>query len=193
MVLHWAQNIKSHEQRKYIAQQLRGSAPPIALTYVIVCKDSMRPGPTALTDHAMMYNYAVRRLLERVSWYVDARHGEAILTFAHIRRFPYDRLFSYLVALQRTNTRIKWEALRFPPRLKGQSDARLLQVADIAAGCLSAAMTPDQFDNIESAYLEEIAPLIYTRPPGDVRSYGLNVVGDPVVLQGFPWWGRLNV
>ena len=185
-VLHWSENITKHDQRKHAARMLGRC--PVTLTYVIVDKDHLRKTGTALTDQAMMYGYAVRRLIERISWYVDSRYGESILTFAHIKRFPYERLDRYLQLLRTSDTNIRWQAFRGKPRIEQQSKIEMLQMADLAAGCLSAAMTHDKYGDVEPGYLDRIQHLIYRRPPGDVRSYGLNVIGNKSCLERYNWW-----
>lgn len=92
-VLHWAQNVKQHSQRKLVARTI--AAAPLTLTNVVVMKSALIGSGTALSDPVAQYNYAVRRLLERVSWFVDESGGEAIVTFAHIRRFPYVKLHGF--------------------------------------------------------------------------------------------------
>ncbi len=90
-VLHWSDNIRRHDQRKYVASAL-GALDFVRIAYVVVDKARLRAGASGLSDHSRMYNYAIRRLLERISWFVDACGGEAIVTFAHVRRFPYEKL-----------------------------------------------------------------------------------------------------
>jgi hypothetical protein len=75
-VLHWAENVKQHSQRKFVARQL--AAMPAVISNVIVLKQAMIGSGTALSDASTMYNYAIRRLLERVSWHVDDRGGERL-------------------------------------------------------------------------------------------------------------------
>jgi Protein of unknown function (DUF3800) len=88
--LHWAENVKAHSARKFVAGQLAGA--PMAVTNVAVIKESMMGSGTGLADAHQQYNYAVRRLLERVSWYVDERGGEAIVTLRRPERRHLVRL-----------------------------------------------------------------------------------------------------
>jgi hypothetical protein len=192
-VLHFAENIKKHDQRKHVARLL-GELDYVRVSFVIVDKLGLRSAGS-LPDHTRMYNYAVRRLLERTSWYIDDAGGEAIVTFAHIRRFPYATLTSYLAMLRTRQTQIRWRALRGDPRIDQQGKVELLQVADIVAGCLGAAITADRFGAYEPAYLERLRSLIYTRPPGRITSYGMNIVGDSSAPHSFtdrlPWWSTV--
>lgn len=186
-VLHWSKNVTVHAQRKLVARELGGLG--VTFSYVIVDKEPIRKTPASgLRDHSAMYNYALRRLLERVSWYVDSQHGEAILTFAHVRRFPYANLNNYLRTLRTSKTTIRWQAIRGQPRISTPEQTELLQIADLANGCLSSAIWPDPYGDVEGSYLREITDRIYARPPGHICSYGLNIVGDRNFIESQPWW-----
>jgi Protein of unknown function (DUF3800) len=124
-----------------------------------------------------MYLWALRLLLERVSWYVRGHgDGEAIVTFAHIRRFKTRKLHEYREALKRHDTRIHWPAFDAHPfRIDQPGRIELLQLADTAASALFRAVEPDDFDNREPRYLKELQPVLYRGYPGNVVSYGLKV------------------
>ncbi|MDP8930557.1 MAG: DUF3800 domain-containing protein [Actinomycetota bacterium] len=189
-LLHWSKNLKEHSPRKLVARTIGAS--DVALTAVIVHKSCLVNAGSALGDPAKQYNYAVRRLLERVTWYVDRRDGEAILTFAHVRRFPYDELEDYLRHLRNSATEIKWRALR-RVRINQPKKIRLLQMADLVAGCIYAAVRTDKFGDYEPAYLREIAPRLWTGPTGKLHTYGLHFVGAGgcACAQTYPWWTEL--
>jgi hypothetical protein len=186
-VLHWSENIRAHPARKFVSTEIAPA--PITISSVVVNKQSLIGTGTALSDPAKQYNYAVRRLLERVSWCVDELNGEAIVTFAHIRRFPYEKLHSYLELLKTLGSEIRWPAIR-KVRIDQPIRKPLLQVADITAGCTHSAFRRDQFGDHEAGYLMALAPRIYTRPPGHVSSYGMNLIGINGREAPFPWWSE---
>lgn len=185
-VLHWAKNIKDHSQRKLVAAEI--ATLPMTLTNVVVLKPSLMGSGTGISDATRMYNYALRRLLERISWCVDDRGGEAILTFAHVKNFPYARLEAYLSRLEAMPTQIRWAAFRGKPRIDQPARVRPLQMADLAAGALGTALRPDRYGQYELTYLREIFPLIYMRRRGKVESYGVNIVGANGCMNAYPWW-----
>ena len=80
----------SHQSRLHLAQSL-GRIPYLTITNVIVCKREL---PRAMADVDAAYLYTLRYLLERVSWYVDERGGQAYVTFAHIDRFRIEINFT---------------------------------------------------------------------------------------------------
>ena len=184
--LHWAENVKTHPQRKHVARTL--AALDMTIASVVVFKAPLIGSGSALSDPASMYNYAVRRLLERISWFVDEAGGEATVTFAHIKNFPYPRLKAYIELLRESTTTIRWRAFTGNPKIDQPTRIRPLQVADLVAGAFGSALRPDDFGDFESSYLLELAPRIYIRGRGRVTSYGFNAVGDPQHLTAFPWW-----
>lgn len=186
-VLHWAQNIQNHSQRKHVAKTISGA--PLTLLYVIVDKASLRTS-SGLHDHERLYNYAVRRLIERLSWYIRDEKAEAIVTFARIRNFKYASLETYIYYLRSSPNSIHWKSFKDLPRIDDPSRKVLLQVADIAAGCLSKAIVPDKWGNFEYSYLREIQPLIYRNTPGKITSYGLHVISgkSSTMLPATTWW-----
>lgn len=185
-VLHWAENVKAHTQRKFVSRDI--AKLPITLTNTVVMKRPMMGSGTELSDAGSMYNYAIRRLLERITWYVDDHGGEAIITFAHVRRFPYERLWDYLNLLSQLDTEIRWKAIRGRPRIDQPSRVRGLQTADLAAGALGSALRKDDYGAYEPAYLAQLVPQIYIRGHGAVTSYGMNVIGPPGCMDAYPWW-----
>ena len=146
------------------------------LTYVIVDKASASSN-AGIRHHERLYNYAVRRLIERVSWNIRDKGGEAILTFAHVKNFKYASLHTYLAYLQMSPTTIHWKAIRGAVRIDSSNRIQMLQLADLAAGCLGAAtaarLPRGAFEYADPNYIQH---LVYRRPTGshlDLRpSYG---------------------
>jgi hypothetical protein len=184
-VLHWNSNLKQHTQRKHAAALLaRGH---IAITNVLVVKGGLA-NDTGLYDGVNIYNYAIRRLLERISWFVGDRRGEATLTFAHIKNFPYDKLFAYMELLKGQKTSINWRTMPGRPRIDQPSRIRGLQLADLTAGTVSAAVHPDDHGRFEPVYLRTVIPRLYRKRGRPVTSYGMNVVGRRGCMGSYPWW-----
>jgi hypothetical protein len=124
-----------------------------------------------------MYLYAVRLLLERVpgTW-PSTEGGPAIVTFAHLTRFPAVKLHNYRQALKCTPTEIRWNAFHGHQfRINHPDRIELLQLADSAASALFKAVEPDAYGNTEERYIRELAPKLYRRSPGKMTSYGLKV------------------
>lgn len=171
----------THAQKLKTCQDVAGFS-IATITNVIFCKDKLAgqlpDGGVAYIKQAdPMYLYAVRLLLERLSWYVDEHGGgPAIVTFAHLTRFPAMKLHDYRQALRFSSTEIRWSAFgRHQFRINHPNTIELLQVADSAASALFRAVEPDDYGNTEDRYLRELAPKLYRRGAANVTSYGLKV------------------
>jgi Protein of unknown function (DUF3800) len=176
-VLHWAQNLREHSDRKFVAGEL--ARLPADFINVVVCKDSLMGSGSALAKPSYQYNYPMRRLLERVSWLMDGSDGVATLRLAHVRRFKYETLHNYLdyLAVDR-DCRINWATLKngTRPKIEQPSQRRGLQVADLVAGCVYAAVRTDRHGGQEPQYLQSIAPRLWTGPTKKLETYGLHFI-----------------
>lgn len=175
-VLHWAENLREHADRKYVATVLR--ALPATFVNIIVCKPSLFGTGSALADPAYQYSYPVRRLLERVSWYARQRQAVAELHFAHVRRFKYAPLYAYLKFLSGTSTTIAWDHLKngTKPKIEQPTQLRGLQVADLLAGTVYAATRSDRHGTYEPQYLETVAPRLWRGTTRKLTTYGLHFI-----------------
>jgi hypothetical protein len=171
----------THSQKVKACQDVAGFSID-TITSVVMVKPrfagAMSAGGTAFIKHIdPMYLYAVRLLLERVSWYVDENGGgPAIVTFAHLTRFPAAKLHNYRQALQQSPTQIRWNAYAGHQwRINHPNTIDLLQLADATASALFKAVDPDQYGNTEDRYLRALAPKLYRRGAANITSYGLKV------------------
>lgn len=171
----------SHSNRLKATQDIAGFSFG-AISNVILCKSGFsEPLPDGTVPYIAnpdpMYLWAMRLLLERVSWYCrDNGGGAAITTFAHVRRFKTAKLHSYLSLLRQSDTTIDTATFQSHPlRINSPDKIELLQLADIAASALFAAIEPDRFGNLEPRYFEQLIPRIYRRGARPITSYGLKV------------------
>lgn len=183
----------SHSQRLKAVQEIASSS-LAAIINVIVHKDLIgQPLPTGEMAHISrpdpMYLWALRLLLERVSWFIDESDGDrAIATFAHLKGFKAQKLHDYRAALEATDeVDIRWSVFEGHPfRIASPKSAELLQIADTAASALFKAVEPDVYGNTEIRYLEELSPKLYRRGHAKVTSYGLKVFPAKVCGEGQP-------
>lgn len=170
----------SHSQRlKAVQDVARFSIATIA--NVVVHKDLIgQPLPAGemayISRPDPMYLWALRLLLERISWYVDDSGGDqAIVTFAHLKGFKAQKLHDYRRALETSDgVDIRWHIFENHPfRIDSPKAVELLQIADITASVLFKAIEPDAYGNTERRYLEELRPKLYRRRRARVTSYGL--------------------
>ena len=184
-VIHF-QNL-SHSHRLKAAHDLATSS-VATVTSVVICKTSLRQA--ALISQAdPMYLWALRLLLERVSWFCDENgQGEAVVTFAHVRHFKTQKLQDYRNALEQTQgVEIRWRVFaNHSWRMNAPQQVELLQLADTAASAVFKAVEPDPFGFTEPRYLGELRPVIYRRGSSPVTSYGLKVFPNNMAAPGAP-------
>lgn len=159
----------SHSKRLKAVQEIAGF-PLATVANVIVHKDLIgQPLPAGDTAYISrpdpMYLWALRLLLERISWFVDDCGGSgAIVTFAHLKGFRAQKLHD----------------------IDSPGNVELLQVADTTASALFRAIEPDEHGNTEPRYLRELAPVLYRRGSADITSYGLKTFPADVSGPGGP-------
>ncbi len=172
----------THPQKVKACQDVASSSVAM-VTSTIVVKPALSGGlPSTgaaayITRPDPLYLYAVRLLLERVSWYIrDNGGGSSVVTFAHLKRFKAAKLHEYRRALERSPTKIHWPAFAGHPfRVEQPKHVRLLQLADLAASAIFQGIEPNTYGNVELRYLTELRPKLYRRGSAPVTSYGLKV------------------
>jgi hypothetical protein len=189
--LHWAQNIKYHQQRKVATQRL--GALPIRIIYVAVPKASLAGYLRTSTEG--YYNYLARIMVERIALLTRARSREekkplaAKVTFARVKGFAPSVLQTYLAKVRAFDESAWWDGfLTRQIAVRGQSEERLLQWSDIAAGAFDSAAGVDQYGNHEPAYLMNLASRIDRSPQGQVLKWGIKTLGTYDWLTQNPDW-----
>lgn len=145
--------------------------------------------PEKFRDRYRLYFYAVRYLLERISWLVRESHnlekwggdGTAKLYFSNRQGMSYDEMREYLRKLEKQKQAgrdIRIEFDRIPiDKLSTQTPGKSmgLQLADATAGAFFNALETDRFGNTEPRYLQTVFPVLY-RHEGILRGYGFKIV-----------------
>lgn len=145
--------------------------------------------PEKFQQRYRLYFYAVRYLMERLTWLARDYHnsekyggdGTIEIQFSNRQGMSYDELKDYLRLLRvrkDSGSDIRIESDRYslnaitalaPGRSMG------LQLADGAAGATFNALEQDRFGNTESRYIDILNPILY-RNNGLVVGYGLKTV-----------------
>jgi len=129
------------------------------------------------------YRYATRYLIERISWYVGDRNGQANLVFSNRRYFRIRELADYIMLLMNSGTEVRNVFRRDRIRAKNSDTEEMLRGADICASSYGNALNPDEYGvlNYQSAY--ELKGHFYRYLNGRVWSYGFK--GFPCQSQEF--------
>lgn len=179
-----------HPERTYATAALGGL--PIRIVYVIVPKVSIRADSMLFRDSGAFYNFAARIIFERISWIVNDAGGLAKVTYEKVRGFPTYETTDYLELLrQRRDRHIEWAAVHKAVEVRGAGEKPRLQLADLAAGALDAAIRPDKATGlVEPTYLFNLEPVIARRGRAweRVQEVGIKVLGDTDIVYRQPWW-----
>ncbi len=187
-VVHWI-NVKNHGQRKHLAATV-ATLPQARTISVILCKHHL-PNAQGLRDVDRLYNWTLRLLVERLSWFGEQAGAQVAMTFSQVKGMPPRKLLSYLKLLNARNEQsIHLPALKLPPRIDTPANRRMLQIADTASGAVFAAFEPDLWGYTTREYLDLIKPIIWKRPGRPLWKDGLKYGPWPSTSCGaeHPWF-----
>jgi hypothetical protein len=151
--------------------------------------------PETFQQRYRLYFYAVRYLLERISWLARDSHnpakwggdGTVELLFSNRQGMSYEEMRDYLRLLKirqdaGQDVRIEFDNVvidKIKTRTPGKSMG--LQLADATAGAFFNALEADSFGNTEPRYVQTMAPVVY-RHEGILHGYGLKIVPREAVF-----------
>lgn len=127
-------------------------------------------------DKYLLYKYACRLLIERVSWLCrdsrksgDQGDGTVDLIFSDRANMSYESLRDYLNLLLQQSAlggrgTIHWDAIK-PEAVRAVAHTQMagLQVADAVASSMFYAVNFNQFKQVEQRYYEMIRRTVYAR------------------------------
>lgn len=172
-----------HEQRvPYVKQIAAAQAKTIS---VLIHKPTLRDPEKFQSEKFLLYRYASRYLLERVSWLCRDKHnpgegsGRADVIFSNRSIMSYQDLKDYLHMLRiKANSdpmdvRIDWNVVN-PERVSAVDHSKLagLQIADAIASSFFYAVNLNRYGEVEDKYARLLLPLCY-RHKGSALGYGL--------------------
>ena len=174
-----------HEQRMpYIR---RVGALPIRVVSVLVYKPLIAEPEKFQNTKYLLYRYATRLLMERVSWLCRDHHkegegdGSCEAIFSNRSNMSYEEIRDYLRLLLRQAAdnpqRVQIDGKVIDPdRIRSVDHAKLagLQVADAVASGLHFAIKVNRYGETEPAYLPHLKSRIY-RNKGVALGYGLKL------------------
>jgi Protein of unknown function (DUF3800) len=174
-----------HEQRvPYIR---RVGDLPMRTVSVMVFKPLISEPEKFQNTKYLLYRYATRLLLERVSWLCrdQRREGEGDgfteVIFSNRSNMSYDEIRDYLRLLLRQAEEIPLKVqidhtVIDPKRIRSVEHSKLagLQVADAVASGLHFALKVNRYGETEPSYLPHLKKTIY-RHKGVALGYGLKV------------------
>lgn len=162
----------SHEKRKVCIKQLVDFKEYTIISIVFQKESLTEP----LKVKSMLYNYACKLLLEKVSIFLKVNEAKANFIFEHRRNTHYDELEIYIRKV------IDYEqyVLSIKPLTKSQS--KCLQLVDIVASSTYQAFEPNQYDgDVEPSYFMRMSDNIFTYK-GKCLGYGLKLFPSDTAL-----------
>lgn len=170
-----------HEQRVPYVREIGNAR--VRAVCVLIHKPSIEEPEKFQSQKHLLYRYATRFLLERVSWLCrdhrreGAGDGRAEIIFSNRSQMSYDEIRGYLKFLRDESdpesVTIDWSVIE-PDLIRAVEHSQLagLQVADAVASGLYAAVNPNRFGDTEDKYLRNMRKVFY-RHEGKVLGYGL--------------------
>jgi hypothetical protein len=174
-----------HEQR--VPYVRRVGELPIRTVSVLVYKPLITEPEKFQNTKYLLYRYATRLLLERVSWLVrehrrpDEGDGFTEVIFSNRSNMSYGEIRDYLRLLQKQSVanpfQIQIEPSAIDPdRIRAVEHSKLagLQVADAVASGLHFALKVNRYGETEPGYLPHLRKTVY-RHKAAALGYGLKV------------------
>lgn len=143
------------------------------------------------SSKGLLYNYATRLLLERVSWLCrDKRYQDehkAKLIFSNRSNMSYVELSDYLAKLKKKNeVRIDWSAVDSDAVEIYEHKKRMgLQIADAVASAMWNGVNPNGYGHTEPRYAEILLPTIYAHKKQRF-GYGVKVLPSEIMRSTTP-------
>lgn len=186
--LTWKQ-LKRHHREP--ACELLGEMTFARVISVVVCKRHLT-SPRRMDDDSA-YLYALRFLLERVSWLARECEIQSDLTIAHRIRFKREKLTLYQERLLAIDTQIAWQHIDFASAdISTPKRMTRLQIADLAASATAASFEPDASGIPHPEYVQAFKDILWIRPPGKLTSYGLKMhPWSESTKAAYPWVAAL--
>ena len=128
------------------------------------------------------------RKMERVLNHTEELNAKVTVRFGHVRGFDHSTTLDYF---KNRNWRYcNYDSLINEPKWISADTNSGIQMADLYAGILGAAMIPDRFGNYEPSYLETIRHQIRKSNSGKISGYGIKAITWENNPQVFKWWPK---
>ena len=167
----------NHNQKRFAIQKVSGKP----LRFVAAMSNKTLIPADKYAEKNTLYFYITRYVIERLSWFCRdwrplVREGNGCVKIVFSRRggMSYPNFQGYLKKHKENHqTTVHWPVIDIEAvEARDHSTRAGLQLADIGASAIAAALEPDVYGNTEGQYLNGISSNIYNRN-GNYLSYGL--------------------
>lgn len=175
-----------HQQRVPYVEKIAQTS--LRTVSVLIYKPVIMEPEKFQTQKHLLYRYACRFLLERVSWLCrdqrrkDEGNGQAEIIFSNRSQMSYEELRGYLRHLKDNSDEMRvtidWSVID-PDLVRAVAHDKLagLQVADAVASSLFAAVNVNRYGNVEDRYAKVLSPTFY-RHKATFLGYGVKFWPD---------------
>ncbi len=188
--LHWKDHVKVYP-RRHLAANTLAAIPDICVNYVVFEKAAIPAGSGLYIDHAIFYNYVAGLMMERLLLSAKFWPGgtrDIQVRFGHVKGFDHSDTTRYFVKKMASDPGwIPWHLLRGNVKFADMGQYDGLQVADLYAGMLKAAIMPDPFGGYEEHHFMRIRHQI-RRARGTCWGAGFKAMTQAGAIENLPWW-----
>jgi hypothetical protein len=197
--VHWVEHLRlrNHDRRRHAAKQL-AAVPDVRLIFALIDKPNVPANSGMRGDIVKTYNYASRLLFERMALTAQAWPGGArrvITKVSHVRGHDHAVSHDYITKTCPTSqsfVTVPWSLVTRNIQVAGAAAYDGLQAADLYAGMLNAAISPDKYGNTSPEHLQAVAHQLRRGPNGKVLDYGIKILGDKTIVTGQDWWPSIE-
>ncbi|WP_206154219.1 DUF3800 domain-containing protein [Cellulosimicrobium aquatile] len=184
----WKEHVKGHDRRVHAATVL-ADLKGVTLVYVVADKQALSSG-TYKDDITLFYNVIAYETLKRILW--TAAHGRVVrhqveVRFGHVKKHdPTDTHNYFQIKKRQDGAKVPFDLMTH----LGWVDAtqyEMSQLADLYAGFLKAATWPNDWGDVEGAYLTRIWHQI-RNSHRCILSLGLQYRPSNDLVRAMPWW-----
>ncbi|CEA09905.1 hypothetical protein BN1051_03283 [Arthrobacter saudimassiliensis] len=155
--LSWKRHVRTHEKRKYVAQQLAALI-GVKVIYVYCRKSDVTRG-TFVRDRGTFYNYIAGKTYKGILWaanHWDSEPAKVWTRFGQVMGFDHQATTKpYFERALFTDRRVPAQIEQGLKWVAAHTYAES-QAADLYAGFIKAATWPDEYGNVEGQYLRTV-------------------------------------
>lgn len=185
--LSWKEDLKTHDRRMHAANLL-APLTGFRIVFVVVDKASLNSG-SYRDNVTLLYNVVAFDMLARVLWAAKNWPGgarQAAIRFGHVAKHDHTDTHRYFQIKQNREPTVPFHLISSLTWVNA-AQFDLSQVADVYAGFLKAGFWPNEYGDVEGAYLRKIWHQIRMSETCALN-LGIRVKPDSAIAKRQPWW-----
>jgi len=140
--------------------------------------------PDKICENDSFYHYAIRFIMERISWYVDDRNGSAKIMFSSQTSLRKESLISYVkTCLASPTCQIRHVFDPDKIEIKNMQDEKMLRVADNCVSSFANAFIKNAYGDYQPTYADCIQEKFYRYKGTKLWKYGIKIFPDEIKME----------